>query len=114
MEQLVLPGMSKYMKKVKQAKKNRARGKAHQKKVAEKVNGLNLGTLGGTDVLSDLFLIEAKSREKFVGTGWYEQAEKHKKQFPSKMPLVVIHINKKSYDSDMVMLKLTDFLGLIQ
>jgi hypothetical protein len=40
---------------------NRQRGKAHQKKVAEMLNGIDIGILGGEDVLTDDFSIECKS-----------------------------------------------------
>ena len=114
MEQLILPGMKKYMKPARQARVNRNRGKAHQKKVAAKLNGLDLGTLGAMDGLSDDFIIEAKSREKFVGLAWYEQAAQYRKKFPSKVPIVVIHANRKSYDNDLVLLKLSDLLNYVE
>jgi len=94
------------------AKRNRARGKEHQKAVANLVKGLNLGTLGGVDVLTKDFSIECKSRVKFVGYGWMDQAERHNKKY-SKVPLVVIHQKGKRYTSDLVLLRITDFLELI-
>lgn len=92
-------------------KTNRQRGKRHQKKIAEKLNGLNLGTLGATDVLTEDFAIECKSRQKFVGEVWYEQAEKYAK---GKIPIVIIHIKGKNYDNDYVLIKLKHFKPLIE
>lgn len=59
---------------------NRQRGKAHQKKVAEMLNGIDIGILGGEDVLTDDFSIECKSVMKFVGEKWYAQCVKNNKR----------------------------------
>ncbi len=93
------------------AERNRARGKQHQRKVAEKLKGLNLGTLGGVDVLTDKFAVECKSRQKFVAINWFEQAVKNAN---GKTPIVVIHIVGKRYDNDFVMIRMKDFLTLIE
>lgn len=92
-------------------KNNRVRGKRHQKKTAEMLNGLNIGTLGGADVLAGNFVVECKSRVKFVGEGWFKQAEKHCKK--GQIPVVVIHIKGTHYDNDFVMVKMKDFRKLI-
>ena len=90
---------------------NKARGKSHEKKVAEKFNGVNIGILNGEDVATDKFSIECKSRVKFVGFTWYEQALRNNKR--GKIPIVVVHLKNKSYDNDLVMVNIKDFLELI-
>jgi len=90
---------------------NKSRGKAHEKKMAEMLNGINIGTLGGEDVAHDKLSVECKSRLKFIGTGWYEQAVKNNKR--GKIPVVIVHIKNKSYDNDLVMLNINDFKRLL-
>lgn len=94
-------------------KRNRQRGKAHQAAVAELLDGLNLGTLGKVDVLRRDYAIECKSRKKFVGTGWMKQAEKHAKKFGN-TPIVVVHRTNTRYTSDLVILRMKDFLALLE
>mgnify|MGYP001054814804 CR=1 FL=1 len=91
---------------------NRRRGKDHQRKIAKIMKGMNVGTLGGIDVLSDKFAIECKSRVKFVGLKWYEQAEKN--NVYNKVTVVVVHLKGKKYLDDLVLIKLKDFLKLIK
>jgi hypothetical protein len=43
------------------ASKNKARGRAYQTKLAEMAGGMNIGTLGGEDVMHDEFSYEAKT-----------------------------------------------------
>jgi hypothetical protein len=90
---------------------NRQRGKAHQKKVAEMLNGIDIGILGGEDVLTDDFSIECKSVMKFVGEKWYAQCVKNNKR--KKIPIVVVHIKNKSYDNDYVLININDFKKII-
>lgn len=90
---------------------NRQRGKAHQKKVAEMLNGIDIGILGGEDVLTDGFSIECKSVMKFVGEKWYAQCIKNNKR--KKIPIVVVHIKNKSYDNDYVLININDFKKII-
>lgn len=92
-------------------KRNRQRGKQHQKRIATNFNGLNLGTLGGVDVLTEKFAIECKSRQKFVAEGWFEQAKAYAQ---GKTPLVIVHIKGKQYDKDFVILSLKDFTELVK
>jgi hypothetical protein len=90
---------------------NRQRGKAHQKKVAEMLNGIDISILGGEDVLTDDFSIECKSVMKFVGEKWYAQCVKNNKR--KKIPIVVVHIKNKSYDNDYVLININDFKKII-
>jgi len=91
---------------------NRRRGKFHQKKVAEELNGIDMGILGGEDVITNEFSIECKSVMKFVGEKWYAQCVKNNKR--KKIPIVVIHIKNKSYDNDFVLIRLADFKNIVE
>jgi hypothetical protein len=92
-------------------KVNRRRGKDHQKAVAELLSGLNIGTLGGADVLTSKFSIECKSRGKFVARGWIDQASKN--ALKGTIPIVVVHETNRRYENDLVVLRIKDFLSLI-
>jgi hypothetical protein len=51
--------------------------------------------------------LKNKGREKFVGEGWMQQAEKNCPE--GKVPIVIFHLKRKSYDKDIVMLRINDF-----
>jgi len=93
-------------------KRNRQRGKEHQKRIAELFKGLNLGTLGGVDVLADKFAIECKSRVKSVIESWFAQAEKYTPK--DKLPLLVVHIKGKRYENDYAVLRIKDLLSILE
>jgi len=93
-------------------KRNRARGKEHQKKVAEFFKGLNLGTLGKVDVLTEKFAIECKSRTKAVIESWFAQAEKYTPK--DKLPLLIVHIKGKRYENDYAVLRIKDLLAILE
>lgn len=86
--------------------RNRQRGKSHQKKTATALNGLNIGTLGGVDVITDKYAVECKSVAKFVGKKWYEQAVKNS---IGKEPIVSIHITGTSYEKDFILMSIETF-----
>jgi len=90
---------------------NRIRGKTHQKKTAKTLNGIDIGILGGMDVLTDKFSIECKSRKAFVAVSWYDQAKKNSK---NKIPLLVVHVTGKQYKNDLVILSIQDFKSLME
>jgi hypothetical protein len=75
------------------------------------LNGIDIGILGGEDVLTDDFSIECKSVMKFVGEKWYAQCVKNNKR--KKIPIVVVHIKNKSYDNDYVLININDFKKII-
>jgi hypothetical protein len=93
-----------------QGRRNRNRGKASQKAVAEILEGLNIGTLGGEDVLTAEYSIEVKSTKRCVVDKWYQQAVENNKRKVT--PMVVLHITGKHHINDYVILKITDFLKL--
>ncbi|RLC49240.1 MAG: hypothetical protein DRH57_00020 [Candidatus Cloacimonadota bacterium] len=98
-------------------KRNRRRGKANQKAIAELFNGKDVGVLGESDVITEKFCIEAKSRKKFVGEKWYRQAEEYTKKDPlakGKIPIVVVHITGKRHENDFVIIRVKDFLELLK
>jgi len=94
---------------------NRQRGKRAQKKIAEKLNGLDIGILGKVDVLTEHFIVEVKDKAKFVGEKWLEQVEKHKdrKEFKGRKCLVIVHKRGRRYENSIVMMRLKDFLELL-
>jgi len=97
--------------------KNRRRGKANQKAVAKMFEGKDVGVLGESDIITEKFCIEAKSRKKFVGEGWYWQAEEYTKKDPlakGKIPIVVVHITGRRHENDFVIIKAKDFLELLK
>lgn len=98
-------------------KRNRLRGKNAERRVSKFLNDKDIqakrvGILGSEDVLTDKFAIEVKSRKTVVIDKWYQQAVKNAKS--KKTPLLVIHLNNKSYKNDYVVLKMQDFVKLIK
>lgn len=88
--------------------KPRSRGKRTEKVIAERLNGTHRGVLGGHDVTAGPFAIEVKSRVKFAGASFMEQAVRNTPE--GKTPLVVVvHIAGNRYDEDLVMMRLQDW-----
>lgn len=97
--------------------KNRRRGKRAQQKISEIFEGFNVGTLGKIDVLTEKFAIEVKDKAKFVGEQFLQQAEKYLLEnplFKEKIPLAIVHIRKKPFKKSIVLIRLEEFLKLIQ
>lgn len=94
-------------KKSSQSKINRNRGKRHEASVAKRLGGKRIGVLIGEDVFHHLYSIECKSRERIVTEGWFEQCEINNKD--GKIPLLVTHIHGKSYDNDLVCMRMVDW-----
>jgi hypothetical protein len=93
---------------------NRQRGKAHQKRIAEELSGMNVGTLGGEDVVvfDPPMSVECKSRKKFIGESWFAQCTLNNKRKVT--PVVTVHIVGKGVDNDIVMLRMKDFKELLK
>jgi len=93
-------------------KKNRRRGKEAEKMVAKFFSGLRIGILGGADVITDRFVVEVKEREKIpaIIRQGIEQAEKYAS---GKIPVFVLHKLGSCYDNDYVILKMKNFLEVI-
>lgn len=68
-----------------------------------------MGILGKDDIRTDEFSIEVKDRQKCVVTGWMEQAEKN---CGTMTPMVVLHITNARHDTDIVMMRIGDFMKL--
>jgi hypothetical protein len=64
--------------------RNKRRGRAWQARLAKRVGGMNVGTLGNEDVMHDLFSYEAKSSEHGI---WIEKELDKLEMFKS-LPLV--------------------------
>jgi len=86
--------------------KNRNRGKATEKAIADLMGGKRLGILGKVDVETDDFSIEVKDRVKSAAHGFMDQAIRHK---GDKTPMVVIHKTNQRHETDLVCLRLCDF-----
>lgn len=91
-------------------RRNRQRGKAHERATAKALGGKRIGILGSEDVQHSIYSIECKSVKAFVGRSWYEQCVRNNKD--GKINLVVIHLTKRDHDNDYVLLKLSDLLLL--
>jgi len=87
--------------------RNRQRGRAAEKQTAKALGGKAIGALSGEDVFTWDMSIEVKSRKKFVGKGWMEQAERN--NVDTKVPLVVVHITGTKYEDDLVLMRIKDF-----
>jgi hypothetical protein len=93
------------------AVKNRKKAKRVERAIAKRLKGRCLGILGQEDVLTDQFVVEVKTRKKFVALSWYQQAVKNAKE---KIPLVIVHVSNKNHDNDLVILSLKDFEKIIK
>ncbi len=89
-------------------KHNRDRGKRTEQAVAGLLNGKRLGLLGSEDVSAGPFSIEVKDRMTFAGASFMAQAVRN---CPTgKTPLVVVHVTGKRHESDLVMIRLSDWI----
>jgi hypothetical protein len=86
---------------------NRQRGKNTERAIAKRLGGKRVGILGYEDVQHPLFSIEVKSRVRFSGEGFMEQAIRNCPE--GKTALVIVHIAGKHHSNDFVMMRLRDF-----
>ena len=93
--------------KAKIAIRNRGRGKSYEKRLSERFKGYRQGLYGGEDVATEIFSIEAKTRKKFVGQQFMDQAVANCTK--GKVPLVVVHVVGQRMPNDLVMMRLGDF-----
>jgi len=94
--------------------KNRDRGNSLQRYMSKRLGGLNVGILGGEDIMLEggKFSIEVKERQSFAGWKFMEQAINNSS--PKKIPIVILHILKKSHNTDLVMIQLKDWEEIIK
>jgi hypothetical protein len=89
--------------------KNKIRGRAFQTKLAQMAGGLNIGTLGGEDVMHEEFSYEAKTYQKnaktYKGKDWRgeEILKKYDDGYVSR-DMVIIKIRSMEYSS-LIMLR---------
>ena len=91
------------LSKRKLAIRNRRRGKAYQTKVAKMFDGMNVGTLGGEDVMHEYFSIEAKTQKAFVGEDLLLKTEQHIKTvdvLKDFRPLVIIRHPPNTFSNE--------------
>jgi len=95
-------------------KRNRDRGKRHERAIAKLLRGRRLGVLGSHDVEDGkgLFSVECKSMEKYPK--WFEKKIKQtiRNCASDKKPLLVIHKLKQKYLDDWVVIRMEDFLEI--
>lgn len=92
------------------ARKNRQRGKRNEHALARLMGMERVGIFGGEDGRNEMFSAEWKSRKKFIGKGWMEQAVVNCPK--GKIPLVVLHVTNQRRADDLVMVRLSDWLDL--
>jgi len=96
---------------------NRGRGKRFEKQVAKSMGGERIGIFGGTDIHvrdgqgNSKFSIEAKTRMKFSGQVFMDQAIRN--ALPDSIPIVIVHINGKYHKNDLVILRMQDWQMLV-
>lgn len=86
---------------------NRDRGKANEKALAKRLGGKRVGVMGGEDVQTSDFSVEAKARQAFVGEKWMAQAERNCPE--GKTPIVIVHLHRKRHGEDIVMIRLNEW-----
>ncbi len=96
--------------------KNRQRGKRNQKAIAGLLDGLNIGTLGGTDVLVDMkYCIECKSMNqypKWFSKMWNQSVSNTKK---GGISIIQLHITSAEHiKEDLIVMPLWHFKALIE
>ena len=98
------------MDKADMARKNRQRGKRNEKVLANLMGAERVGIFGGEDGRDEMFSIEMKSRKMFVGQKWMDQAVTNCPE--GKIPLVALHVMGQRRMSDLVMVRLSDWIDL--
>lgn len=73
------------------------------------MGGKRTGVLGGEDIMHGEYSIECKSVSRFVARKWMEQAVRNNKR--GKVPIVIVHEKNKNSSSDLVILRVSDWLG---
>lgn len=96
--------------KAKLARQNRQRGKRNERALARLMGMERVGVFGKEDGRDGMFSAEWKSRKKFIGKAWMEQAVVNCPK--GKIPLVVVHVTNQRRADDLVMVKLSDWLDL--
>ena len=85
--------------------KNRQRGKDTERSLAKLLNAQRIGIMGKEDLSHPVFSYEVKSRKSFVALKWLEQSERNALK-NNKTPVLVVHVNGKNHQKDLVILSL--------
>jgi hypothetical protein len=100
------------------ANRNRARGKASEKALADLLGWLRYGIMGGEDLVDPTgeWSGESKSVQRCVVSKWFEQATRNatkSKRAGRKRPVVFIHLKGTQHaTSDLAVIHIQDFLEL--
>ena len=99
-----------------QQRKNRDRGKRHERAIAKLFDGRRIGILGKHDVEDGegRFSIECKSKEEFPK--WFRRmiAQTLTNCQEGTVPLLVLHKLKTKYKDDWVVIRMEDFLEILK
>lgn len=89
--------------------RQRQRGNAVERAVAQRLGGARAGQYGGEDVSHSVFSCECKERASLPLwlTDAMAQAVRHAPE--GKLPMVVLHELGKRHDGNLVVLRLKDF-----
>ena len=91
--------------------KNRQRGKDTERSLAKLLNAQRIGIMGKEDLSHPVFSYEVKSRKSFVALKWLEQSERNALK-NNKTPVLVVHVNGKNHQKDLVILSLKSWRDL--
>lgn len=96
-------------------KKNKNRAKRREKQI-EKIfnfdNSQRKGIFGCEDVETEHFIIEVKTRKKFIFEKWFKQLTKNNKK--NKVEIVIAIKKNQKIENSFVIIKLNDFLSIIK
>lgn len=102
------------------SKRNRARGKASEKALADMLGWLRYGIMGGEDLVDPTgeWSGESKSVQRSVVTKWFAQAARNaskSKRAGAKRPVVFVHLKGTQHDvSDLAIIHIQEFIRLTQ
>ena len=91
------------------SKRNRQRGKKYERWVANDLGGRRVGLLGMEDVVTSIYAIECKERQKLPAFIKNVMAQAKANCPDDKLPLVCLHELNTSHQSDVVMMEYSVF-----
>jgi hypothetical protein len=93
-------------------RRNRDRGKQHEREIAKRLGGKRRGLFGEEDVEAGPFSIECKSKKALPSylREYYAQAERHAN---GRIPVVALHEMNRPYDHDFIMIRLDVWMSRI-
>lgn len=111
MSTIYKPIVKKSGEKRKRVLRNKQQGRHVQSVHAKMLGGKNVGTIEGQDISHEIFSGESKHRKTFAGQKVMDQAIKNCPV--GKIPIGIVHILRQEHGNDIVMIRLSDFLALV-